>query len=234
MLSLRWFLMGTLGILLGLALFLVPSAQGQHIFQQGFEARGPYWKPGSSDAKFTVVKHELTEETAKRGLRSEHIRLQVEKGSYIHYTFDVPKAPITEDLKFILWLKSNRPGVQLFCRVVLPRERDPKDLQRPLSVLVKCDPYSSTRWKLLTLREPVKRLREQQHLLAHQQNRAIDTTEAFIDQVVLNVFDGPGLTDVFIDDLEIGPVMEVIAAPVPKVAKCSSKAASSGSAASGS
>ena len=31
---------------------------------------------------------------------------------------------------------------------------------------------------------------------------------AYIDQFVLNVFDGPGLTDVYIDDLEIGPVLQ--------------------------
>jgi hypothetical protein len=218
--TLRWVLAGTLGVLLGLGLLVSPPAHSQQILQQGFEARGPYWKPGSSDAKFKVVSHALTEETAHFG-KSEHIRLQVEKGSYIHYTFDVPKAPITEELNFVLWLKSNRPGVQLFCRVVLPRERDPKDLQSSLSVLVKCDPYLSSRWKLLTLRQPVKRLREQQQLLAHQQNRAIDTTGAYIDQIVLNVFDGPGLTDVYIDDLEIGPVFRepvAIASPSPKSA----------------
>ena len=214
--TVRWVLAGTLGVLLVLGLLATPHAPGQQILQQGFEARGPYWKAGSSDAAYKVISHGLTEETAHFG-RSEHIRLQVEKGTYIHYTFDVPNAPITEDLNFVLWLKSNRPGIQLFCRVVLPRERDPKNLDRSLSVLVKCDPYQSTRWKLVTLRQPVKRLREQQQLLVHQQNRAIDTTGAFIDQIVLNVFDGPGLTDVYIDDLEIGPVLEAGPTAQPKV-----------------
>ena len=209
----RWLVPSTLAVLLGVGIL----AQGQQILQQGFEARGPYWKAGGSDAKFAIVKHELTEETAHQGQRSEHIRLQVEKGTYIHYTFDVPKAPITDELNFVLWLKSNRPGVQLYCRVVLPRERDPKGIQSGLSVLVKCDPYLSTRWKLLTLKQPVKRLREQQQLLAHQQNRAIDTTDAYIDQIVLNVCDGPGLTDVYIDDLEIGPVLDAAPVPSPKV-----------------
>ena len=115
--TLRSVLVGTLAVLLGLGLLVSPPAQGQQILQQGFEARGPYWKPGGSDAKFQILKHELTDETAHQGQRSEHIRLQVERGTYIHYTFDVPKAPITDELHFILWLKSNRPGIQLFWNV---------------------------------------------------------------------------------------------------------------------
>ncbi len=202
-------------------LLVVWLAQGQQILQQGFESRGPFWKPGSADARYQVVEHHLTEETAKGGQRSEHLRLKVERGSYIHYVYDLPRAPITEDLHLGLWVKSNRPGVQLSCRVVLPRERDPKDPGKPLTVLVRCTPYKSTRWKLLGLDEPVKRLREQQQLLTHELGREVITTGAFIDQLVLNVYDGPGQIDVWIDDLIIGPVQETrktppAAAPVAK------------------
>lgn len=188
---------------------LVPGvARSQHIHQNGFESRGPYWKAGSSDAALKVVEHRLTDETAHAGQRCEHLRLQVERGSFIHYTLDVPRAPVTEDLDLGLWVKSNRPGVQLLCRLVLPRERDPKNPGQPMTVLVRCDPDNRTRWKLLSLREPVKRLREQQQLLTRDLRREIITTGAYIDRLVLNVYDGPGQIDVWIDDLSIGPVEE--------------------------
>src|SRR5262249_26524516 len=67
------------------------------------------------------------------------------------------------------------------------------------------DPYQSTRWKIVTLPQPVKRLREQQQLLTHRLGRPVVTTGAYIDQLVLNVYDGPGVTEVWIDDLEVGP-----------------------------
>ena len=89
---------------------------------QGFEARGPVWKPGSTDAAVKVLAHELTSETAHGGMKSEHVRLQVERGTFIHYVYDLPQARITDDLTVSLWLKSNRPNVQLLCRIVFPRE----------------------------------------------------------------------------------------------------------------
>ncbi len=107
-----------------------------------------------------------------------------------------------------LYLKSNRPGIQLLCRVVLPQEKDPNNLALPMTILVRCEPYQNTRWKLVTLRQPVKRLSEQQQLLTHKLGRDVKTAGAYIDQLVLNVYDGPGLTEVWIDDLEIGPVLE--------------------------
>jgi hypothetical protein len=179
----------------------------EQVLQFGFESRGPFFKPGASDGAFKVLEHGLTKKSARGGERSEYLRLQVEKGSYIHYTFDLPRAPVTDELALRLWLKANRPGVQVLCRLVLPRERDPNNASAPLAVLVRCDPYNSTRWKLISLREPLRRLREQRQLLTHKAGRDVVTAEAYIDQVVLNVCDGPGLTEVWVDDLEVGPVV---------------------------
>jgi hypothetical protein len=201
-----------LGALLpsGLALALVGlgRARGQHILEYGFESRDPVWVQGGADAAFKELMHRLTDETRHRGERSEHIRIQAEKGSHIHYTFDVGRAPITDDLHLSLWLKSTRPNVQLLCRVVLPREPDPDNVGQPRTLLMRCAPYHSTQWKLITLPQPVKRLQEQQQLLRHQLSRDVVTADAYIDKLVLNVYDGPGLTDVWVDDLEIGPVYD--------------------------
>jgi hypothetical protein len=203
-----------------MVLLVCGIAQGQQILQQGFEAKGPYWKAGSADTSYKVIRHALTDTTALTGQRSEHLRLQVEKGSYIHFTYDLPRAPVTDDLSLSLGLKSSRPGVQLFCRVVLPRERDPKDPTRNLTALIRCEPYNSTRWKTILLLAPVKALREQERLLNLKLGREISTAGAYVDQLILNVYDGPGTIDVFIDDLIVGPVIgtlepgKVIATPV--------------------
>ncbi|MFQ3591701.1 MAG: hypothetical protein SNJ82_00730 [Gemmataceae bacterium] len=188
-------------------LLLAGWASGQQILQQGFESKGPYWKAGSSDAPYKIVRHGLTDSTALSGQRSEHLRLQVEKGSFIHFVYDVPRAPITEELAVSLALKATRPGVQLYCRAVLPRERDPKDPTRNLTVLIRCEAYNTTRWKTVPLLSPVKALREQERLLNVKFGREVSTDGAYIDQLVLNVYDGPGTIDVYIDDLSIGPVI---------------------------
>jgi hypothetical protein len=219
--SWRWLLAGLVFVAAGLFLLDPAVLRGQQIKEDGFEvlARGPAWKAAGTDANPREMVHELTTETAHGGQRSEHIRVKVEKGTFVHYTYDIPRAPITDELTVSLWLKSNRPGVQLLCRIVLPRERDPANLEAPLTTLVRCEPYQSTRWKLIDLRQPVKRLREQKQLLTARIGREVDTTDAYIDQLVLNLHDGTGDIDVWIDDLLVGPVIESKAAPALPVAR---------------
>ncbi len=197
---------------------VLAAARGQQFIQYGFEAREPVWVRGTADARFTESAHRLsTDLTAHTGQRSEFIQLTAELGSYIHYTYDVGRAPVGDELSASLWLKANRPGTQLLCRVVLPHERDPANVGQPLTVLAKGDKYQMVgRWQQLALRQPVKRLREQQQMLQAELKRGVDVTDAYVDRLVLNVYSGPGLTEVWIDDLEVGPVLEARpTAPAP-------------------
>jgi hypothetical protein len=200
---------------LGILSLLAVAAQGQQSIQQGFEGRDPLWTAGAADAAYKETAHRITEEFAKGGRRSETIELNAEAGSYIHYTYDIGKAPLADELNVSLWVKANRPGVQLLCRVVLPREHDPQNLDQPLTTLIKADEYQITgRWQQLTLRQPMKRLREQLQLLRADQKRDVIGADAYIDRLVLNVWSGKGTTQVWIDDLEVSPVEE--AKPVPQ------------------
>jgi hypothetical protein len=184
--------------------------QGQQFIQYGFEARDPVWVRGSADARFNETAHKLSDDlTAHTGKRSEYFELDAEPGTYIHYTYDVGRAPVCEELAASFWVKGNRPGAQLLCRVVLPHERDPNDVGQPLTVLTKGDKYMLTgRWQQLALRQPDKRLREQQQILQAEMKRAVDVSDAYVDRLVFNVYSGPGLTRLWVDDLEIGPVLD--------------------------
>src|SRR5262249_56850458 len=88
--------------------------------------------------------------------------------------------------------------------------------------LVRGDDYRlAGRWQQLSLRQPVKRLREQQQLLQAELKRDVLTTDAYVDRVVLNLYAGPGQVDAYVDDLEVGPLSEGRpaaegAAPVPR------------------
>ncbi len=191
---------------------LLASAQGQpgsQFVQHGFESRDPVFARGAADARFTEGAHRLTTDSAHSGQRSEFIQLTAEPGSFIHYTYDVGRAPVCDELSVGLWVKVNRPGTQLLCRVVLPNDRDPSNVGQPLTVLARGDKYQlAGRWQQITLRQPVKRLREQQQILQAELKREVDVTDAYVDRIVLNVYSGPGLTEVYVDDMEFGPVAE--------------------------
>jgi hypothetical protein len=205
---------------LALAAALLASArgqQGQQFIQYGFEARDPVWVRGSADARFTETAHQLSDDlTAHTGKRSEFFQLDAEPGTFIHYNYDVGRAPVSDELNATFWVKANRPGAQLLCRVVLPHERDPNDVGQPLTVLTKGDKYQLTgRWQQLALRQPDKRLREQQQILQAELKRAVDISDAYVDRLVLNAYSGPGLTKIWVDDLEVGPVLETRPATQP-------------------
>lgn len=198
-------------IRLGLVLTLagLASVRAQQVLQYGFETRDPVWLPGPADAAYKELVHKLTDESAHSGARSEFLRLQVENGNYLHYTYDIGKGPVTDELNISVWVKANRPGIQLLCRVVLPRERDPRKPDQPMTTLLKGEQYILVgRWQQLTLRQPVKRLREQQQLLQAELKRDVVPTDAYVDRMVLNLYAGPGQTDVYVDDLEAGPLTE--------------------------
>ena len=203
----RW-LVGGLPLLLLCPLLLM--GQGTRFLQHGFEDRDLFWNPGPSDAPNKQLVHALTDETRHGGHQSECIELQVQQGTFLYYTHDVGRGPVSEELSASLWIKANRPGTQLLARVVLPHERDPKNLAQPLTTLLRGDVYQTAgRWQPLELRQPLRLLKQQQQLLCAEMKRPITVADAYVDQIVLNVYGGPGLTRVWTDDLRIGPLLDV-------------------------
>jgi hypothetical protein len=217
-----WLVGGTATLSL-LLLALAGSGQqagvggAQTVHQQSFEGRDAVWAAGPADAKYKEIAHKIIDDPAAHGgQRDEYFQLQAEAGTFIHYTYDVGHAPVADDLSVSLFVKANRPGVQVLCRVVLPHERDPQHLDQVLTTVVRGETYELTgRWQQLRLRHPVKALREQQQLLQATLKREVNTTDAYVDRIILNVYGGPGLTEVWTDDLEAGPVLDARPAGPP-------------------
>jgi hypothetical protein len=184
-------------------------AQGPQIHRNGFEAREAVWVKGTADAAFRELAHEIADATAHTGQYSEHLQINSEQGSYIYYYYPTGKAPLTDELSISLWLKANRPAIQLMARLVLPKERNPNNLDEPLTTLLRGDLYQPvSRWQRLELRRPPKLAKQQQQYMRAQLQRDVDFTDAYIDRIMLNAYAGPGLTDLWVDDLEIGPVTD--------------------------
>lgn len=190
-------------------LLWLPPLLAQQVFQSGFEGKDILFQQSKSDVDPKVSQHTLTGETAHAGQKSEWIQFTGGNGNYFHFHHDLGRAPVTDELNISLWVKANRPGIQLFCRVVLPKEREPKNLDQPLTLVLKGDTYQLTgRWQQLTLRQPVRRLKEQVNLFRAETGKDAVVADAYVDRLIMNVYAGPGQTDVWLDDMEIGPILE--------------------------
>jgi hypothetical protein len=191
------------------ALGLLPCT-AQQIHRNSFETAQTQWVKGNADAAYDEQAHGMTDQGAHDLQRSEYVRVNARQGSHIYYQYATPKAPINDELNISLWVKSNRPGVQLLARVVLPNEADPGSLQDRRTTLIRGDIYRGPpgRWKRLELGRAVNLLRQQQQMMQAQLKRAVNVTDAYIDALLVNVYGGPGVSEVWIDGLEMGPVLE--------------------------
>jgi hypothetical protein len=204
-------LMVTFALLLG----FLTLARGQQIHTNDFEkGNEPFWVKGQADAAFRETAHRISDpgnaaEPAHGGRRSETIQLDAETGSFIYYTYELGRAPVCDDLSISLWLRANRPGMQLLARVVLPHERNPRNPDETLSTLIRGDLYQyAGGWRRLEVKNTPALVQAQQAMLRTQLSKDVNVTDAYVDRVVLNLYAGPGRTEVWIDDLDAGPVAD--------------------------
>jgi hypothetical protein len=196
-----------LGLMVGLFAVASWAFAQTSIHRNGFETKLG-WTTGGFDAVYEEIAHRIDDRDPHNGRASEYVEINAKQGSYVHYVYPVGKAPITEELRASFWLRANRAGMRIMARVILPKERDPNNVDYVLTTYIAGDTYQQAgQWQLLEIARPVRLAKEQQQLMTAQLKRNIDFTGAYIDALVLNLYAGPGPAKVWIDDLEIGPVM---------------------------
>ena len=192
-----------------LALASFAFAQGS-ILKNGFETKIG-WSKGGFDTTYEELAHRIDDHEPRSGHGSELIELDIKQANnlgYVHYVYPVGKAPITDELRVALYLRANRPGIQIMARIVLPKERDPKNVENILTTYLRGDTYQQVgRWQLLEIGRAAALTKQQQQLMTESFKRSLDFTGAYVDNVVVNLYGGPGPTKVWIDDLEVGPVV---------------------------
>ncbi len=106
------------------------------ILRDGFESTRPSWTEEGTDATFVILRtHDRTNEVAHEGRYSERFVFEAGPGSGIHYRYTLPPSALSPTLKATLYVRSNRPGAQIFARVILPEAIDP-DTGKPTPLLI--------------------------------------------------------------------------------------------------
>lgn len=173
-------------------------------FTESFESAEPSLRVIDQDCTYRVEAQARTSAQAHGGTASEYVRISAGPGTKVLIGQPVPAARVIDELLPELWIRSDRAGLQLWARVVLPRSIDP-GTGRPLVAYVIGDIYQDVHtWRQLRIDDFSKRLADQVRILRqkHKQLR-IDPLEAYVDYLAVNVHPGQGTANVWIDDLAI-------------------------------
>ncbi len=193
----------TAAALLVAVLAMPATTHAQTAWREGFEGQQPSWRDAGGNAQYRIVQHQRLQNSAHTGNGCEWVQIEGDGGSPIYFAHDIGLPRIIDELVPSVWIKSDRPGLLLAVRVVLPRTADPRS-GRPVATVLTGATYTDVgRWQQLWLAGIPTLLTRQIHLLRMQLGPQVDGREAYVDAVLLNVYGGPGVTNAWIDDLEV-------------------------------
>ena len=187
-----------------LALFASPTVAQ---FHEAFDSTTPSWKRHESDCTINESSwnQRRSNDVAAKN-RFESLEIQNGPGTQILVSHDVPASFVISELLPSVRVKSDRPGVRLMVRVVLPHTESPSG-DGPMTTMLAGPRYQATgKWQELSLangKDLTQQLREEIWLLRRRFNKEVSQRDAYIDKVVLNLYTGPGTTKVQIDDLRL-------------------------------
>ncbi len=181
-----------------------PPASGT--IRDGFEGPKVIWRQEQTDAAYKIFAHERTKRAAHDGQLSEGFQFEAGIGGGLYYSYPLPKVPITDALKVSLYIRSNRSGAQILGRVVLPADVDP-ETRKPAFVLVPGTAYDTAdRWRRVELDDMLPSIERQARVLRASSRRKVSLEGAYLERLVINLYGGEGDSEVYLDELAIGPV----------------------------
>ncbi len=191
-----------------------PPTLAQGVVRDDFEGPEPTLRDAGGDATYKIEFQRRVVEGAHSGRACEQVRIAGSNGTCVYLSRSISRARVIGELSIGMWVKADRPGLQILARVVLPRSNDPQTGQ-PLTTLIRGSDYKHVgAWQLLRVDNLPRLVERQVRVLRTQFGPQVDPREAYVDLVLLNVYGGPGVTNVWIDDLEVTDVVSPASAAV--------------------
>ncbi len=147
-------------------------------------------------------KFKLLKQTIDHQRGAEIVQVLGPAGESAELVFDIPNAPVINELRMSAMIHCDRPGVQLAARAVLPRSPDPLS-GRPYELLLRGGNISRglTNEKIV-LKDLPKLLERHARVTRLQTTASVDIREAYVSQIVFLVPGGQGTTTLAVDRVE--------------------------------
>lgn len=182
------------------------SDAGAQRLHDSFESPRPVWEREHTDTTINLIAHDRSVRAVHDGRFSERFQFEADAGSQFFVSYALPPVPVTDKLEAVVYARADRIGVQLYARVVLPEDIDP-ETRAPSFVLIPGTVYDRVdRWQRLELSGMMPTIERQARVLRASSRRPVSLKGAYLDRLVVNLLGGSGASEVFLDDLSVGPV----------------------------
>jgi hypothetical protein len=203
-----------------LAIWLAVAATTHAQLRDSFERPERTWQISKeANCGVRVLVHDRPFRESHSGQSCEHFQLTVGNGTFLPLVHSIGRAPLIQEFKPTLFVKADRPSLQLMARVVFPRNID-RATGQPITSLLRGDMYTEVgQWQQLAIRDIRRLLDQEARVLRTQFGSEIDSREAYVDLIIVNAYSAPGQLDVWIDDLEIDGYVNLESGAGPQIAR---------------
>ena len=182
-------------------------------FSRSFDGPDLVWQVLDNHVPSQVLAHDILAGGARNNQGMERIVIAAGAGQTV--LLACPTTPIAaiDELQVRLWVRANRPNIQLAARFTLPHSLDLRT-HMAASAIVRGAVYSRpNHWQELVLDDVPKRLAEQVRVLRTIPGATIDSREAYLDAAILLVPGDPqgleiGTDQLDVDGIPVNPVAD--------------------------
>lgn len=195
-------------LLLVTTLWVAGHSAGLAQLRDAFEGGRPRWQLGRQDVDAKTVSQAISLQQPHLGQGCERLEITCKQGSTLHLAYEITPSAITEALRANLWIRTASIGLRPAFRIRFPWTAHPLSGNQLQAFLWGPASTQGSQWIELQWQVNLADYANQVALLKAEFGKDLDLRDAYVEAIILDVYRGPGVVRLDIDDLTIDGMME--------------------------
>ncbi len=186
-----------------LLLLLLFTTQATAQTLDHFDGGQARWQVGVQNCEAQRINSSIDLQGGRHGTPAEVCMFAANSGSIAELLYPLQPSAVSDAFQMRLWVRAPRGCGPLGVRIRFPNLIDPRTNQ-PAAAIVSGDSYTQAgQWQELKVGDLPRQLRLKQIALRGQFGSQVNLNDPFIDGVVFNAYQAPGVNQLWFEDLEI-------------------------------